>query len=434
MRAQLVRIATVAIAGLALSACQDDGRSLLAPEPNKAYVVWNPSPQPKIVLPNPDDFVEIAAGDYHTCARKYNGNVYCWGADSLDLSLVVFRPTLAVTFPAKQVVTGASHSCALRDSDGAVYCWGKDFRGQLGTYAGHFPAWSSGWVTTPTNESQPASFITLGAGGNSTCGLTATSLYCWGVMGSIMGDSAFGGIPGVNAPNKIANWNGSGPSLALGATQACIRLTSTNGVYCWGRNDKGQAGVDPTQAMYYWNTQQLVFAQNTGWQSGALRISAHGDFTCADKITGNVECFGDNSSGQLGLANTLSFDFSPHSIGMGQPLQGVSAGVQHACALDPSGNAYCWGDNHSGQLGAGDPYAPNSTVPLSSIKPLQVAFKYTAPVTFRAIAAGKYHTCAIGKDNHIYCWGQRDWGQIGVGPYVTPNSQSSWPSMALDPQ
>jgi alpha-tubulin suppressor-like RCC1 family protein len=35
-----------------------------------------------IVKPAPNDFFDITAGDYHTCAIKNNGNVYCWGLNS----------------------------------------------------------------------------------------------------------------------------------------------------------------------------------------------------------------------------------------------------------------------------------------------------------------------------------------------------------------
>ena len=35
-------------------------------------------------------------------------------------------------------------------------------------------------------------------------------------------------------------------------------------------------------------------------------------------------------------------------------------------------------------------------------------------LTYRAIAAGGEHTCAIGTDNIIYCWGGNRYGQLGI--------------------
>ena len=32
-----------------------------------------------IFLPSPNDLVEITAGGSHTCVRKYDGRIYCWG-------------------------------------------------------------------------------------------------------------------------------------------------------------------------------------------------------------------------------------------------------------------------------------------------------------------------------------------------------------------
>ena len=49
---------------------------------------------------------------------------------------------------------------------------------------------------------------------------------------------------------------------------------------------------------------------------------------------------------------------------------------------------------------------------------------------YRAVAAGYLHSCAIGTDNHIYCWGNNTYGQLGVG------SAGGWiatPLQALDP-
>ena len=92
---------------------------------------------------------------------------------------------------------------------------------------------------------------------------------------------------------------------------------------------------------------------------------------------------------------------------IGSPLQlhGVTTGATHACALDASGNAWCWG------LGA--------TAKSETRRPAGNTASFAQPVaggiTFRALAAGTQHTCGIGTDNNVYCWGDNEYGQLGVG-------------------
>jgi alpha-tubulin suppressor-like RCC1 family protein len=61
---------------------------------------------------------------------------------------------------------------------------------------------------------------------------------------------------------------------------------------------------------------------------------------------------------------------------------------------------------------------------------------YTTPQTvsggktFRAVAAGMYHTCGIGTDNRIYCWGWNNYGQLGT---MYPGGWVTSPVQTLDP-
>ena len=152
----------------------------------------------------------------------------------------------------------------------------------------------------------------------------------------------------------------------------------------------------------------------------AVRVSAQDSFTCADMADGTVQCVGANSSGQLG-SGTLIPTPMPQSVGNGMQLRGVTTGTAHACALSASSDAFCWGTNDRAQLGTGN--SASSSVPVA------VSAASDGTHTYRAIAAGSDHTCAIGTNNHIYCWGDNAWGQLGT--HFGPGQLT--PGQAIDP-
>jgi alpha-tubulin suppressor-like RCC1 family protein len=89
-----------------------------------------------------DDAVEVATGSAHTCARRTDGTVRCWGANSagqlgngttagslLPVDVVNLDGVLQLDAGAGDEAVG--HSCAVRD-DARVLCWGSNNLGQLG--------------------------------------------------------------------------------------------------------------------------------------------------------------------------------------------------------------------------------------------------------------------------------------------------------------
>lgn len=80
---------------------------------------------------------------------------------------------------------------------------------------------------------------------------------------------------------------------------------------------------------------------------------------------------------------------------------GVSAGGHHTCAVK-SGELFCWGENQDGQLGVGD-YTDRIT-------PVRI----TSMNTFTSVSAGANHTCAVSAGS-LYCWGKNFYGQLGTG-------------------
>lgn len=75
----------------------------------------------------PVDLVAVTSGRWHTCiSRRQDARaVVCWG-DNMDDQL-----GWNVWGPYVQVSAGDAHTCALR-RDGAIYCWGRNTAGQLG--------------------------------------------------------------------------------------------------------------------------------------------------------------------------------------------------------------------------------------------------------------------------------------------------------------
>ena len=81
----------------------------------------------------------------------------------------------------------------------------------------------------------------------------------------------------------------------------------------------------------------------------------------------------------------------------------LASGISHSCALLGSGEVYCWGDNSSGAIGQGNLGGP-------IVEPTLVALP--GPAT--SVSAGGYHSCAV-VDRDVYCWGAGDSGKLGNG-------------------
>jgi cysteine-rich repeat protein len=90
----------------------------------------------------------------------------------------------------------------------------------------------------------------------------------------------------------------------------------------------------------------------------------------------------------------------------------LTAGFSHTCALLAEGLVRCWGDNQYGQLGLAN------VTDMTTQQPYQHdVVKLGSPAV--AIAAGGNHTCALMADGTVRCWGVNDAGQLGLGHTMT---------------
>ncbi|MDQ3032839.1 MAG: hypothetical protein M3Y87_10505, partial [Myxococcota bacterium] len=196
-----------------------------------------------------NDWRAIDADGLHTCAIRNDDTLWCWGYnDSGELGLghsenraVPERPGCAAGQSATcfddwaSVANGEFHTCALR-RDGSLWCWGGNGNGQLGL----------GMIGT--EESAPrrvgeSRWTLVEAGPRNTCAIAEDgSLWCWG-PGSAgqIGDGAreTRSVPSrVLDPPSGERWEG----VAIGAQHTC-GIRSDRSVWCWGANAEGQLGI-----------------------------------------------------------------------------------------------------------------------------------------------------------------------------------------------
>ena len=83
----------------------------------------------------------------------------------------------------------------------------------------------------------------------------------------------------------------------------------------------------------------------------------------------------------------------------------VKAGEIHTCGLRIDHTLWCWGNNDAGQLGVGD------TSPRS--RPTQVGTG--SDWAQLDVAADGDDTCAVRTSGTLWCWGWNGYGQLGLG-------------------
>ncbi len=202
--------------------------------------------------------------------------------------------------------------------------------------------------------------------------------------------------------------------IDVGDTHSC-GLTTVDEIFCWGGGNEGQLGDGTTNTLL----RQLVPLEVTApsgvtWAS----VDTGAYHTCATTTGGDIYCWGIDDEGRLGNGNAAVDDFFPSPTLVDRPVgvtwASVTAAGSHTCALTTSGDVYCFGDNDRGQLGVGDENPRNT--------PTQVTLP--AGVVVESIevgvgAAGLFDsrtTCVVSTLGAGYCWGSDELGALGDGP------------------
>jgi len=341
----------------------------------------------------------VSAGANGACATDTAANAWCWGENSRGT--VGDATTTDRNSPVQlsgasvlQIAVGASLACSIR-SDAILRCWGSDGSGQLGQGTSSFDA------PLAVDASQ---WTTVSSGAEHTCGIkTGSTLWCWGsnTYGQIGATTANGWT---STPVQVAgsNWT----AVSAGAYHTC-GIQSPGTLWCWGANESGELGDGSTTT----RTSPTQVGGANDW----LTVSAGGQFTCGLRsvflFNDTAWCWGNGSSGQLGLGNTSSRTTPGQvSTGLDNPID-ISAGAATACFIGTlllASNGYCWGANTYGQVGDGTTTQRTSPTYISN--------------SVGQIEPGTDFTCGMDTGSGLWCWGHNDQHQLGDGTTTDQHS------------
>jgi|GEM_PF-193106 alpha-tubulin suppressor-like RCC1 family protein len=242
-------------------------------------------------------------------------------------------------------------------------------------------------------------------------------------------------------------------TISSGEHTTCI-ITEDARVACWGKNEQGKRGLGGGID----NSVDEPYGMAGPWlvgnlSSGMVEVSVGAYSTCSLSDGGEIWCWGGGEYGQLGTGNDLctvasgwscteATNHPPQQVALPAGTSAVSLadmGGKHACAILDTGEALCWGNNEDGQLGdgticsGGDWFQPDSNPSPAGCNayngryiPVIVGQGILPPnSSFISLSTGYYHTCGILDTNDLYCWGNNELGQLGIG---TPDGDIADPT------
>ncbi|MFC1474695.1 hypothetical protein ACFLQK_01505 [bacterium] len=286
----------------------------------------------------------VTTGHYHSCALMADGAVKCWGrnhcgqlGDGTTTNANTPKSVSGIS-TATDVSGGLFHTCALL-TGGTVKCWGNNLNGQLG----------DGTVTdahTPVAVADITAAVSVSAGRYHSCAVQIDgSVWCWGL--NLHGQLGSGGNGTTNTPVRVYGIS-TAVSVDTGRNHTCALLAGGT-AKCWGCNQRGELG----NGLNVNSNVPVTFGNYTSVDS----INAGYTHTCAVLADGSAGCSGFGDSGELGdgvnhidAAEVLS----PVAVTIvGQGVSEISAGLKFTCSLLADGARQCFGNNSSAQLGNG---------------------------------------------------------------------------------
>ncbi|XP_048350041.1 X-linked retinitis pigmentosa GTPase regulator [Sphaerodactylus townsendi] len=192
----------------------------------------------------------------------------------------------------------------------------------------------------------------------------------------------------------------------VGETTPLI-CTEQGKVYAAGGNSEGQLGLDDTEERSTFHRISFFTKQHK------IKQLAAGSYTSAALTEdGQLFMWGDNSEGQIGLADEANVCF-PHQVDVGKPVSWISCGYYHSALITRDGELYAFGEPENGKLGLSPEQLKNNRIP-----------QFVSGISGRVnkVSCGGGHTVALAEGD-VYTFGLGQYGQLGHGTFIFETSE-----------
>jgi alpha-tubulin suppressor-like RCC1 family protein len=369
--------------------------------------------------------VQVAVGRGHTCALRTDGTVSCWGHDwkpyafgTPGMGNAVIASTTATTVPGLDTVdeirAGEMHTCA-RKADRTLWCWGHNERGQLG----------DGTTTSSAVAVQVMGLTSVGlfdGGRMHTCAVgtvgTTTGLWCWGRGGlrgrgsnpvdQTVGRLGTGDIVDASVPARVdlsvaAGAGQTVKALSAGGYHTCIAM-SDNRVWCWGRGGSGELGNAATASSKVpvaVNLAGITIPAGVTIDEISCTDTNSAGSACLRLSNGAVHCWGSGREGEMGDGVLTTTNRTAPAAGVittalaGATFVELASAGQAHCGRASNGTVWCWGRNKSGLLGINVGDETNEFTPVQA----------TALSGATRLDMSHRNACVVDGMSQLFCWG-----------------------------
>jgi alpha-tubulin suppressor-like RCC1 family protein len=296
------------------------------------------------------------------------------------------------------VSTGARHACAIIDEE--VYCWGANDQGQLGLDTTQHRSRAVRLVSD-------ARFSQIATGSEHSCALDDVGqAFCWG--GNQHGQLGLGDRLSRSTPMPVT-LPAPATRIATKFRHTCALLLDAS-LYCWGDNEEGELGQADT---YPANDETAADALNpvpvagTDWRA----LDTGDGHTCGIRTNGELWCWGRNSDHELGPDTRVQVR-EPVRVTEESGWLSVSAGQNHTCGVKQDRSIWCWGLNTASTSNEGFPLG------IPGVSELAEPMLVGSASDWAQLDTNTFHTCAVTRNDVLFCWGRNAEGQLGLGDLV----------------